>query len=66
MDYTLPDDCDVLITEITSYWSSLRDDARLPDRTQLNPGEFPRHLPSVALMDVSHNPWRFRFRLLGE
>ena len=37
MDYTLPNDCDVLITEITSYWSSLREDARLPDRTQLDP-----------------------------
>lgn len=66
MDYTLPVDCDPLITEITSYWSSLSDDARLPDRTQLDPAQFPEHLPGVALMDVSHNPWRFRFRLLGE
>jgi len=62
----LPDTCDDLIVAIVEYWQSLIRDDVLPDRGDLDPIDIPQFLPGIALIDVERNPWRFRFRLLGD
>ena len=62
----LPTDTDPMIDEIVAYWRSLNHASVLPDRQEIDPTQFPRHLSGISLLDVERNPWRFRFRLLGD
>jgi hypothetical protein len=41
--------------ELFAYWASRREQGRLPCRTQIEPGHFKRHLPSISLIDVGHD-----------
>jgi len=47
------------------YWASKFEDGRLPGRRALDPLEIPDLLPQIALLDISREPWDFRFRLVG-
>ena len=38
--------------ELFAYWTSLREEGRLPARAHINPDRFKRHLPTVSLIDV--------------
>jgi hypothetical protein len=51
--------------ELFAYWASLRASGRLPARRDLDPAAFKRHLPTVSLIDVLHDPLDFRMRLAG-
>jgi hypothetical protein len=51
------------LVELADWWER-KAAAGLPDRCALDPVEFGRHLPFVALLDVE--PDDFRFRLAGE
>ena len=51
--------------ELFAYWASLRGGGRLPGRRDIDPGRFKRHLPTVSLIDVLHEPLDFRLRLAG-
>jgi hypothetical protein len=51
--------------ELFAYWASLRQDGRLPARAQIGPCQFKRHLPTVSLVDVRHEPRDYRVRLAG-
>ncbi len=51
--------------ELFSYWTSLREEGRLPCRAQIDPDRFKRHLPTVSLIDVRRNPRDYRLRLAG-
>ena len=51
--------------ELFAYWASLRQGSRLPGRRHLDPGGIKRLLPTVSLIDVSHEPLEFRMRLAG-
>ena len=52
--------------ELFAYWTSLREEGRLPARAQINPDRFKRHLPTVSLIDVLPAPRRdYRLRLAG-
>lgn len=51
--------------ELFAYWCSLREGARLPSRRDIDPGGMKRLLPTVSLIDVSHDPLEFRMRLAG-
>jgi hypothetical protein len=48
-----------------AYWTSLREEGRLPARAQINPDRFKRHLPTVSLIDVLGGPRDYRLRLAG-
>ncbi len=48
-----------------AYWTSLREEGRLPARAQINPDRFKRHLPTVSLIDVLGEPRDYRLRLAG-
>ena len=51
---------------IVGYWRSIFTDGVLPDRTDIDPVEIPELLPGIILIDIFRNPYRFRFRLIGE
>lgn len=38
---------------------------QLPSRACIHPDDFKRHLPTVSLIDVFHNPRDYRLRLAG-
>ena len=38
--------------ELFAYWASRRDGLRLPSRSNINPEDFKRHLPTVSLIDA--------------
>ena len=52
--------------ELFAYWASRRDGGRLPARTQIDPRDFKRHLPTISLIDVRYDERReYRLRLAG-
>ncbi len=51
--------------ELFAYWASRKAGARLPCRRDLDPAHIKRLLPTVSLIDVSHQPVDFRVRLAG-
>ena len=51
--------------ELFSYWASRREGGRLPGRACIHPDHFKRHLPTVSLIDVEHEPLDYRLRLAG-
>ena len=53
------------LRRLLDYWESKRLGARLPARRHLDPLDFHYLLGWVALIDVSHQPLRFRYRLMG-
>ena len=38
--------------ELFAYWASHRDGPRLPSRSNINPEDFKRHLPTISLIDA--------------
>jgi hypothetical protein len=53
------------VRRFADYWRGLCTGGALPSRRQLDPAAFVFCLPTVLLMDVSHSPWRVRYRLVG-
>lgn len=51
--------------ELFAYWASLRRDGRLPSRSDIDPGAFKRHLPTVSLIDVLAGDYRMRLAGTG-
>jgi hypothetical protein len=47
------------------YWESRRREGGLPARADLDPADFVYCLPNILLMDLSHDPLRVRYRLVG-
>lgn len=37
----------------------------MPSRADIDPVEIPKFLPNILLVDVLHDPLRFRYRLVG-
>jgi hypothetical protein len=57
---------DAGIACLYEYWASLRGDRQMPGRRDVDPLEVPRgYLPSLMLIDVLHDPRRYRYRLVG-
>jgi hypothetical protein len=53
------------LQEIYTYWQSLLNGRPMPARKDVDPVQLPRHLPDLMLIDVLHDPRRFRYRLVG-
>ena len=62
----LPESASPEMYQIVAYWRSLFRGEILPDRRDIDPTEIPRLLPGIILIDIFHNPYRFKFRLIGE
>jgi len=64
--FRLPDDCDECIRELHSYWRSIRPGEGLPSRDDFDPLALSAECwPYLWLLDVAHDPLRFRVRLMG-
>jgi len=50
--------------EVFAYWASLRREARLPARDDLNPFRLKRQLPTISLIDID-SAGQYRLRLAG-
>ncbi len=48
------------------YWQELVDRDPYPSRDKLDPTDIPELLPSICLVDVEHDPARFKVRLIGD
>ncbi len=54
------------LREIHAYWASRIVDGRLPARRDIEPGDIPRLLPGLFLVDlIAGPPRRFQYRLVG-
>jgi len=62
----LPESASPEMYEIVEYWRSLFRGEILPNRSDIDPTKIPRLLPGIILVDVLHDPYQFKFRLIGE
>ncbi len=58
-------DCDPRIRAIYNYWDSKRHGHRMPSRADIDPVDIPNFLPNVILVDMEHDPFLLRYRLVG-
>lgn len=56
---------DERLRRLLAYWESKRQGERLPGRADLDPLDFHYLLGWVSLLEVSHHPRRYRYRLNG-
>ena len=61
--------CPKEVVEIFRYWEAKRGDRPMPRRADIDPADFPRHLPGILLVDVesvdNHGVGVFRYRVVG-
>lgn len=54
-----------MLRALFAYWDARRGDRPMPARSDLDPLDIPGLLRNLILLDVSHDPLRFRVRLYG-
>jgi len=67
-DHAIPEDrraWQPLVAQCFDYWRNIAPPDRLPARADLWPGDMVAFLPHVWLLDVTREPLRFRYRLIG-
>lgn len=57
---------DPVVRFMLDYWNGKRGERRMPSPDDIDPVEFARHMPSLQLIQVDHDPLEFSYRLLGE
>jgi hypothetical protein len=66
MNAVQPHDIPVpLLRDLYAYWHGKKGDRKMPSRPDICPTEIIDLLPKIVLIDVEHEPQRFRFRLVG-
>lgn len=53
------------LARLLRYWIERRGDRQFPARSDIDPVDFSYALGHVSLIDVSYDPLRFRYRLVG-
>ncbi len=56
---------DARLHRLFQYWDSKRKGRRFPARSDIDPLDIPYILGRIALVEVTHDPLRFRYRLYG-
>jgi hypothetical protein len=56
---------DPQLIALYDYWDGLRRGRAMPSRRDLDPAQFTALLPEIMLVDVTHDPLRLRYRLMG-
>jgi hypothetical protein len=64
-DFPLSDIGSELIQQFHRHWLQLCCNGRLPSRSDIDPSNFKRILPSVVMADIEQDPFRVRYRLCG-
>jgi hypothetical protein len=54
-----------VVETMLAYWRSVRVGRSLPRRGDIDPAALRSILPQVMLTDISHEPFRVRYRLVG-
>jgi hypothetical protein len=54
-----------IVRQVYEYWLAIRPAAGLPGRQHVDPGAVTPALPYLFIVDVSRDPLRFRYRLVG-
>jgi hypothetical protein len=55
-----------MVAAFHDHWSGLRRGRRFPARVDIDPVDFPRHLPGIVLLRVSYDPLDSEYRIIGE
>jgi hypothetical protein len=55
----------ISLIKLRDYWLEKRKNRPFPSRADIDPIEFPDLLPRIVLVDVTHDPLRFQYRLIG-
>ena len=54
------------VKAVFDYWVALKGDRLAPDRSEIDPTRIPRYaLPYILLADLTEEPFRVRYRLVG-
>lgn len=53
------------IHRLHEYWQHQCKDGKLPRRSHIAPEQIRDLLPNIMIVEVEHNPMRFRYRLVG-
>lgn len=61
----LPATCHPKVRQLADYWLAIHPGDALPGRQHFDPADIPGLLPNLWLVDIQHDPMRFRLRLLG-
>lgn len=59
------DVCDEHVRQLFAYWNERRAGRVMPLRTDIDPADFPHHLPGILLIDVRWEPLDFVYRVVG-
>jgi hypothetical protein len=54
-----------VLERLLSYWDSKRAGRRWPSRADIEPTEMKALLPHIMLTDITYDPFRVRYRLVG-
>ncbi|MBV8650317.1 MAG: PAS domain-containing protein [Alphaproteobacteria bacterium] len=54
-----------ILRQVYEYWFSIRPGAGLPGRQHIDPSAITAALPHLYIVDVTRDPMRFRYRLVG-
>ena len=66
----MPPECDISswhpsLQAVYRYWLGIHPEKGLPGRQHLDPLDLRRFLPQLWLVDVQHEPFRLKYRLVG-
>lgn len=54
-----------ILERLLQYWNQKRKDGHLPVRADIDPAEIKVLLPHIMIVDLSNDPFRVRYRLVG-
>lgn len=57
--------CGGSVRMIFEYWNDKRAGHKLPLRADIDPSDLRPYLPTIMIVEVLHEPLRFRYRLVG-
>jgi len=53
------------LRDLYEYWKVIHPPGGLPGRQDFDPADIPDLLPNIWMLDVQHEPFRLRYRLVG-
>lgn len=54
-----------MLATLMTYWHQKRGKRAMPARADIEPAELKAMLPHIFMVDVEHDPFRLRYRLVG-
>jgi hypothetical protein len=54
-----------MVHALNTWWTSNREAGGLPERRSFDPAAFKTLMPNLVVVEVEHDPFRIRYRLVG-